>query len=35
MIDKSAPTWDTLPKIIWLYWNSGLKNASIGNKICI
>lgn len=31
----SAPTWSSLPKIVWLFWDSGLRRASIGNAVCI
>ena len=31
----SAPTWSALPKIVWLFWYTGLKRASIGNAVCI
>jgi hypothetical protein len=35
VVNLTAKRWDSLPKIVWLFWNTGIKNASIANKICI
>jgi len=34
-VDKYGKTWDSLPKIIWLYWGTGIEKSSIGNKLCV
>lgn len=31
----TAPKWQALPKIIWLFWTNGFKKTNSGNKICI
>lgn len=33
--DSNAKRWDALPKIVWLFWNTGISKASIGNRVCI
>jgi hypothetical protein len=35
MVNLTAKQWDSLPKIIWLFWNTGIRKASIANKLCI
>lgn len=35
MVNLTAKRWDSLPKILWLFWNKGLKKATIGNLLCI
>jgi mannosyltransferase OCH1-like enzyme len=35
VVDSNARRWDALPKIIWLFWNKGISQASIGNRLCI
>jgi hypothetical protein len=31
----NAPRWDSLPKIIWIFWDSGLETASVETYLCI
>lgn len=31
--DPNGESWDTLPKIIWLYWDKGHENAPLSNQL--
>ena len=31
---REKKTWDRLPRKIWQYWTSGIKDSSVGNKLC-
>ena len=33
-VNASGKPWDRLPRIIWLYWDSGIRNAKVANKLC-
>lgn len=26
--------WDSLPRKLWLFWDSGIENASAANQLC-
>lgn len=34
MINENAKPWNELPKIIWIYWHSGLEKSNIIYKLC-
>jgi hypothetical protein len=33
--NKEAKRWEKLPKIIWIYWDTGINNSTVGNKLCV
>lgn len=33
--DTDALEWDTLPRIIWVYWDSGFENSNIVYQMCV
>ena len=34
-VNTSAEPWKTLPKIIWVYWDKGLKNSRASTQLCV
>jgi hypothetical protein len=34
-VNETNMQWDTLPKIIWAFWDSGIKNAPLVDQICV
>lgn len=33
-VAREKKTWDTLPRKIWQYWETGIQSSSIVNKLC-
>ena len=33
-VNTTGKTWDKLPKIIWFYWDSGIKNSKVPDRLC-
>jgi mannosyltransferase OCH1-like enzyme len=33
--DPNGQPWDTLPRIIWLFWDSGHENAPLSNQLAV
>ena len=33
-VNATGKQWNTLPKIIWFYWDSGIKNSKVANRLC-
>jgi hypothetical protein len=34
-VNNTAIAWDSLPKIIWVYWDTGLRGSGASNQICV
>ncbi len=35
MIATNFKKWESLPKKVWLYWDSGFENSSAANQLCL
>jgi hypothetical protein len=35
LANSSIEEWTALPKIIWVFWDSGLINALVNNQLCV
>ena len=33
--DSNAEPWSTLPRIIWLFWDTGHENAPLSNQLAV
>ena len=34
-INITAKKWDSLPKIVWLFWDTGISRSTLANKLCV
>jgi hypothetical protein len=34
-INANSEKWEALPRIIWVFWDTGLSNSRISNQLCV
>ena len=34
-VNETNPQWEMLPKIIWVFWDAGIRNAPLVDQICV
>jgi hypothetical protein len=35
IVNITAKRWESLPRIVWLFWDTGISKSPLANKLCV